>query len=146
MIEVFRFETPGDPFSKKSIGMFKNPREIMRSSLQFTAEEIASGLGGDVIRDQYAIELAPKFLDDIAIDDMIERHHGRMTEVEIGHALNMSDRRVRYLLTSTLKKLRALGPNIREFTTAHTELRKIRDRRWPSGTTCEETVTVTVSV
>ena len=144
MIEVFRFENPGDPFSRKSIGMFKNPKAIMRS-LQLTAEEIASGLGGDVIRDQYAIELAPKFLDDIAIDDMIERH-GRMTEVEIGHALNMSDRRVRYLLTSTLKKLRALGPSVREFTTAHTELRKIRDRRWPSGTTCEETVTVTVSV
>ena len=71
MFNLYMLKYPGQPFPKKEIGQ-NIEYEKLEKDYGFSTEEIDRGIEGDLIRDQFILELTPYFMQCITETDKPE--------------------------------------------------------------------------
>jgi hypothetical protein len=75
----------------------------------YSMAEIKQGLSGDRIRDGVAIDFSDDFMENLAVDVLVNETHGRMTSLEIAELIGLSHDNVRKIISNAQKKLKNSG-------------------------------------
>jgi hypothetical protein len=104
MIELYIIPNIDQPWKRELIGEYKSP-EHCQAKAGFTRTEMTAGLNGDVIQGKYIIEFAPRWLHNLAIDEILSENDG-LTEQEISDALGIKQQVASTYLKRAIEKLK----------------------------------------
>lgn len=108
MLDVYKFTFPGQPFPREHVGHFKTPFTLM-DKFGFTKKEMTAGLNGETVRDRFVFEWAPKFLREVAIDEIIKEYGDFVPKNEIVDLLNISENAFFLHVSRALHRLQRQG-------------------------------------
>jgi hypothetical protein len=101
LYEMPRFPVP---YPRNYIEIYSRREDLIRD-YKFTDLEVDKLADGEVVRDRYCMELAPKVIRDLFIGDIIEEH-GRLKASEVAEVTNSSVSSVKQTIHRFKKKLK----------------------------------------
>jgi hypothetical protein len=103
MIELYKLPNTSVPFPREYCGTFASPFNLRDEG--FSESEITDLLNGKCVQN-HVVDFAPAFMEQLAVDELIREHGGRLTAGEIAEELESSQKYVEITIERAIKKMR----------------------------------------
>lgn len=108
MLEVYQIPSKDMHFPRKFVGHFDSPEQLM-NKLKLSPREVTDGLSGNVVRGKYLFEFDSKFMHELALDSLIEKHIDNLSYKEISEELGISEKKASDYMSRAVGKIKKMG-------------------------------------